>query len=850
MPDISNYDDKQEWMKDCIPAMIDEGSSEDQAVAACINIWAGREIPDKQPDEKIIDFKIGTFRVIEKEDKKLYIRGYASPEFDDNGKKVIDEHGTSIKSASARKAITEAMTKYMKRGGPILHNHDDDRVLGKTLEWGVDNIGLWIEAAMDDPITDQEKSTWNKVRSGSLKGLSIHFGNDYEVTAEKIDGEKIPIILVRTILEISITPVPSNGGAVFDSFMRSITNKQKENSIMPGTTEKIWEMPMSEYRELLKVEASYQLDQVRLANLTEDLKRKEKECELAGLTMEAMIKKEDFEIVNKRNLELIKATEDMQKEKDDLTKRLKEMEDNKSITLDISERLGKVMKETRDIAGSGSPVDLILTEFERRCIDENAYNEDGTFNQHIGVGYGLNRQIAEYIYEETRENRKDIVNYSPLILAERFATKNKIEYDVKEFHKRALQSCRVISTTTGIMKQSDIEYQPISMDSMPIPLYKVVPQEPLKATTFTWYQRTAYNGADFDAEGATPTSGDSTFGAKTSTCKYLYVCGKVNDPAEKFSAISMIALELQSNRYAMKKMTDWALLHGNSSADAYAFDGLAKQTEANTLQVYDLTSAVMTIPTFNDIDERYMTLAEFEDETGILPKFHFCDTRTYKKVKNVILDLYKAYNQIRVVVAGIQYLALEHNGVLFIRDPSYIDYVTTPCTIAAAALAGGSLADDTYYLSAEAVTKSGRTLGSAEVNATTETTNNSVRVTITMVATYRYVRLFWSESTGLANHKLIQTVENTTGAGAQVVDIIAEPTSKFSQPVAADGKEGRIMSFKVGGLDGLRLKVAALEEYVEKGRVGNFKEFYLRSYLTTVFGDEKIVLETEVAHTA
>ncbi len=39
MPDIANYEEEDEWMGACVPAMIDEGREQDQAVAACMSMW-------------------------------------------------------------------------------------------------------------------------------------------------------------------------------------------------------------------------------------------------------------------------------------------------------------------------------------------------------------------------------------------------------------------------------------------------------------------------------------------------------------------------------------------------------------------------------------------------------------------------------------------------------------------------------------------------------------------------------------------------------------------------------------------------------------------------------------------
>lgn len=44
MPNPDDYEDEEDWMDACVPARIDEGDDEDQAVAACINIWDERSL--------------------------------------------------------------------------------------------------------------------------------------------------------------------------------------------------------------------------------------------------------------------------------------------------------------------------------------------------------------------------------------------------------------------------------------------------------------------------------------------------------------------------------------------------------------------------------------------------------------------------------------------------------------------------------------------------------------------------------------------------------------------------------------------------------------------------------------
>lgn len=39
MPDPNNYDNENDWMASCVPALVNEGRDHDQAVAACLDMW-------------------------------------------------------------------------------------------------------------------------------------------------------------------------------------------------------------------------------------------------------------------------------------------------------------------------------------------------------------------------------------------------------------------------------------------------------------------------------------------------------------------------------------------------------------------------------------------------------------------------------------------------------------------------------------------------------------------------------------------------------------------------------------------------------------------------------------------
>ena len=46
MPNVKEYTDEKEWMSVCMPAMMGEGKEQDQAAAACMQMWKDRDKPE------------------------------------------------------------------------------------------------------------------------------------------------------------------------------------------------------------------------------------------------------------------------------------------------------------------------------------------------------------------------------------------------------------------------------------------------------------------------------------------------------------------------------------------------------------------------------------------------------------------------------------------------------------------------------------------------------------------------------------------------------------------------------------------------------------------------------------
>jgi HK97 family phage major capsid protein len=54
MPDVNEYETEKDWMSACVPAMIEEGKEQDQAVAACMSMWARKSV-DVTPAPEFAD---------------------------------------------------------------------------------------------------------------------------------------------------------------------------------------------------------------------------------------------------------------------------------------------------------------------------------------------------------------------------------------------------------------------------------------------------------------------------------------------------------------------------------------------------------------------------------------------------------------------------------------------------------------------------------------------------------------------------------------------------------------------------------------------------------------------------
>jgi len=149
----------------------------------------------EQAAEFVLDTKA---TVTEVGDGELIIEGYAS-DFDNDRQDEAFEPG----------AFDTAIKSFMENP-VLLYHHNFERALGRVLELRRDAKGLFMRAAIDPPATGSwAEDIYNKVRSGTIKGLSV--GGKF-FRKQTPAGPKIHR---ADLMEISVTPMPVNPRTLF-----------------------------------------------------------------------------------------------------------------------------------------------------------------------------------------------------------------------------------------------------------------------------------------------------------------------------------------------------------------------------------------------------------------------------------------------------------------------------------------------------------------------------------------------------------------------------------------------------------------------------------------------------------
>ncbi|HLA80925.1 MAG TPA: phage major capsid protein [Thermoleophilia bacterium] len=252
MPDFQADDTQETWMARCMPAMIGEGRDQDQAAAACSQMWRDhtksfdvREafLPSLLPEKAMMDDgwveEVYEGYVIIRSDEGYFKAPYtkaedgiiipsAQGEWQTVSKEWVVKHLPSrvrVKSMTEDTAIVagygvvfggidltgehfEADTDFKGAfdlpSKPVFYDHtlqpEVKNALGKTIKEKADDIGIWVEAQID-----LSREYAREVLGLVEKGLLGWSSGTVAHLTDKLNG----LIKRWPIVEFSLTPTPA-----------------------------------------------------------------------------------------------------------------------------------------------------------------------------------------------------------------------------------------------------------------------------------------------------------------------------------------------------------------------------------------------------------------------------------------------------------------------------------------------------------------------------------------------------------------------------------------------------------------------------------------------------------------
>jgi len=146
------------------------------------------------------------------------------------------------------------------------------------------------------------------------------------------------------------------------------------------------------------------------------------------------------------------------------------------------------------------------------------------------------------------------------------------------------------STTTALIPE-DLEPQLVETVFKLAPAWTAMSQSKAEAKNHQFNQRTALPSASFQGENATQTSVQSTYLRNVITLKVIRLQGGVTNIAQLSMAkfIDAYKAEMVGAARAMGWQIEAGVLWGNSTADAYQFDGFDTSISTN---VYDINGPI------------------------------------------------------------------------------------------------------------------------------------------------------------------------------------------------------------------------------------------------------------------
>jgi HK97 family phage prohead protease len=733
------------------------------------------------------------------EGNNLIIEGYASTE-------DVDSVGDIVLTSSAKSAIEKMMVVYMKN--PVLlfqHGKDKDfgyKSIGHIEDYRIDSKGLWVKAIMSS--SDDVKPIVTRILEKDLRGFSIGF---VKKKAMKLK-EGITVITDYQLKEISVVSIPCNENTLFN---------------------------VAKNFELNETEIKNQKEISKMADFNEELQKKYFEL----YTENANTKAEHAMLIREKQAlekQLEKKAYENEEHKNDIEQTLKNWTAEKVSMESKLETLEKALNEFKEKglnfvpnAPSTKESEVVTKAFENACFDieRTPYYE----------------MEKAFITKMTEVKNKSRFDYNAEIVIKSYMEDLGVSFDVNNVkHKEFVE--KTIASTASINREATVDFEPLKMADSRVPLLAMIPKKLQNSKQYKWYQQTALPTAVHATEGFTPTLTNGTYGSKTADLKIQYAGSQVNDFAEKVAGTSMLALESRAVDHALDINTHWTLIHGNDSADTYAFDGLTTYLVNSSSQFEDKNGTAVTIDILDDMIGRFKELVAGSSTEGKMPNAILVDTRMFTKIKKLLRAVYagSVAPASVITVNGIRYNVIDHDGVLIVECDDLRDYGHTAPSFSASAVAGGTLVDDEYFVRVSAVTANGESTAGTETSATTSGSNNTLRLAVTKQTGDLYYKVYIGLTTGHTNLVWVQTTERSSGAGTQNIDVSAPPSYKYEKSLD-DVNNSKIIATRIGGEMGLEMGYNEMKTFVKLAKTGDHERFYKRNYHHAILKNEYAVCE-------
>ena len=156
MPDPADFDSADAFMSACVPMMVDEGTPQDQAVAACSQVWEDKALPLQNRAYSVLEIKaIHT------------------------AKRIIDGIA-STPTPNRLNDIVEPLGAKFSLPMPLLWQHRHHEPVGHVEFAKATNKGISFRARIAEIPEPGELKTlvdkaWQAVKAGLVRGVSIGF---------------------------------------------------------------------------------------------------------------------------------------------------------------------------------------------------------------------------------------------------------------------------------------------------------------------------------------------------------------------------------------------------------------------------------------------------------------------------------------------------------------------------------------------------------------------------------------------------------------------------------------------------------------------------------------------------